>query len=422
MSDSLPENSGHWADDIQSWSHDDGTEVYLFEDHRAPLVSISINFPVHNLMAWTVENDGEIAFSGQSLDSNQELRRKRESLGVSLFSYMGDGFATIQASSLESHFEELIALIGETLSNRNYDKKELRAWHRNRILGWRATSKNPRTQLFKTALQSLYTDPNDPIRQFYDKPRKHSTDSRKLSEARDRIISVPGRTVAVAGQINRNAVEESLGNLLPEASSESIPFESYPEPTRFASGTEYRVPQEKLNQVYMALFRGGQQIYSEDYSKHLVVNQILGGTFSSRLVEKLRHEGGDTYSANLVQLLTRRRPGMVALETFTRADNELLVEEKLRLVLADIHRDGVTKEEVDAALAYLKGRQVFAQETPEAIVNQWAANRVFELPGNVHELTLEQASRLSVDEINAFIGDFYNPDLFALAKVVPKDG
>ena len=92
-----------------------------------------------------------------------------------------------------------------------------------------------------------------------------------------------------------------------------------------AVGTKYLVPQEKLNQVYMALFRGGEQIYSEDYSKHLVVNPILRGTFSSRLVEKLRHDGYDIYSANLVQILTQRIPGMVAFVTSMRADNPIPV-------------------------------------------------------------------------------------------------
>ena len=171
----------------------------------------------------------------------------------------------------------------------------------------------------------------------------------------------------------------------------------------------------------MALFRDSVAYDSDDFPKQLVVNHVLGGTFSSRLYEKLRHESGDAYSANLWRMWGGRLHGMLVLETFTRADKESVVEEKLRSALAEIHQNGITKDEVEAALAYLKGRQALANETPAHFADRWAMNRVYGRPGNVHELHLESASNLTLDEINAFIKDFYDPDRFALVKVVPED-
>lgn len=408
------------SDDLHSWSLDDGTEIHLIEDYRAPLVSIRINFPVNTLMPWVIQNDAETAFVGQLLEPEQRLRRKAENLGVSLYLSMGFGFASIGGSSLEADFEALVSLLRETLNNREYDGDELRERHRNRILGWEATSKNPRTTLYKSALEGLYPVPDDPRHSFYSKPGNITTDSRKLSDIRDRIISVPGRVIAVAGHIDRKTVEELISDLLPEASTEGIPSEPFPAATSFSPGTVFTITMDQLTQVYLGLVRDGVTINSEDYPKVRIANHILGGTFSSRLYEKLRHESGDTYSANLNQVFGLHEPGMLLLNTYTRADNEGVAVEKLRSVLSEISKNGVTQDEVDAALAYLNGRLLFASETPLDIAVSWATYRVYGLPGNFQELMLEKASKLTLDEINSFISDFYNPDRFALVRVVPE--
>ena len=78
---------------------------------------------------------------------------------------------------------------------------------------------------------------------------------------------------------------------------------------------------KNLTQVYMALVRDSLPFIHDDYPAYLVVNQILGGTFNSRLYQKLRHETGDTYSATLGSILTTAvRPGMLRLQTYTRVD------------------------------------------------------------------------------------------------------
>ena len=152
-----------------------------------------------------------------------------------------------------------------------------------------------------------------------------------------------------------------------------------------------------------------------------MVNQILGGTFNSRLYQKLRHETGDTYSATLGSILTTAvRPGMLRLQTYTRVDNAAETERRLIAVLEEVHTNGVTDDEIQVALAYLKGSLVFLKETPDQIVNRAAINKVASLEANFRELSLERASQLPLDEINSFASRFYDPAKFALVKVVPE--
>ena len=106
----------------------------------------------------------------------------------------------------------------------------------------------------------------------------------------------------------------------------------------------------------MALIRDSLPMIHEDYPAYLVVNQILGGTFNSRLYQKLRHETGDTYSATLSALFTTAtRPGMLRLQTYTRVDNQLDTQTRLRSVLEEVHVHGVSKTEGRTALWLTSG-------------------------------------------------------------------
>ena len=411
------------SEEIQIWHLDDGTEVLFLEDHRAPLVSIEINFPVNTLMPWVIQNDGEAAFECQMLDPARRIERKREKLGITLSASMGWRNARIGGSSLTSEFQDLVDLIRESLNNREYSKAEVKKWHRGRILNWHTSSTDPRTALRKTSMDLLYTHKDDPRKGLYAKPKGISTNSRKLANVRDVILSVPGRNIAVSGDMSRQEVNELVRDLLPDIDQTKVFSDTLLKPESFEASPVITIELKDLTQVYLALIRSSLTLSSSDFPAYTIVNQILGGTFSSRLYQRLRHDSGDSYSATLNRIYTTMfRSGLFSLDTYTHVENSKVAEEKLRSVLVEIHKNGVTKNEVDKALAYLNGSRIFYRQTPSQIVNLWAANRMQKLPGNFQQLTLDQAAKLSLGQINEFIRDFYNPGKFAMVRVVPKSG
>ncbi len=409
------------SDDIQTWFLDDGTEVLLLEDYRAPLVSIEINFNVNQLMPWSVDNSAQAAFACQMFDSDRRIQREIENSGVFVSASLGWGRARIGGSSLAVDFPKLIGLIREVLENRDYSRNEMQKWQRDRIISWRSTTTNPRTILSQAAIKLVYPNGEDPRNALYDQPLSFTRSAEKLARVRDTVLSAPTRNIAVSGSIDKEALQESIRDLLPETSVSGQFNETTGRPAAFINAEPKTIELKNLNQVYMALVRDSLPFKHEDYPAYLVVNQILGGTFNSRLYETLRHETGDTYSATLNSLFTTAtRPGMLRLQTYTRVDNSTETERRLRSVLENVYVDGVSKEEVESALAYLNGRLRFSKETPNQIVNRAAVNRVANLPSNHRELTLVRAAELSLVEINMFARRYYDPAKFALVKVVPE--
>ncbi len=409
------------SDEIQTWFLADGTEVLLLEDHRAPLVDIEINFDINRIMPWSVENSAQAAFVGQMFDTNRHIEREIERSGVYLSASMGWGRARIGGSSLVDDFPKLIELIQETFENREYSREELRKWQRERIVSWKSTTTNPRTLLNQAAIKLLYPFKDDPRNALYDRPESIELSAEKLAAIRDTVLATPARNIAVSGSINKTELQRLVKDLLPEIKEANRFSDTTRQPQEFSKTEPVVKSVTNLTQVYMALIRDSLPMIHEDYPAYLVVNQILGGTFNSRLYQKLRHETGDTYSATLSALFTTAtRPGMLRLQTYTRVDNQLDTQTRLRSVLEEVHVHGVSKTEIEQALAYLRGRLVFSNETPDQIVNLAAINKVADLPSNFRELTLKRASQLSLIEINSFAHNYYDPIKFALVKVVPE--
>ena len=409
------------TDDIQTFHLDDGTQVLLLEDYRAPLVSIEVNFLVNLLMPWSIENNAQVAFEGQTMDSDRSIRKREERLGIGMSASMGWRNARIGGSSLASDFPELVRLMKDTLNNRDYSKQDVKKWQRDHVLAWKTNQTSPRSALGEAALALIYPDPQDPRQFLYAKPKSVRFNADEFANVRDRVIAATERNIAVSGAINKAELLELLHDLLP-AKNESNSFaDTASKPASLSSGTSKTIEFDDLTQVYVGLARDSLPFVHEDYPAYLIVNQVLGGGFSSRLYEKIRHEFGDSYSATLSTLTTTAtRPGMLMIRTYTRLDNAEAMEQRLSDVLHTIHEKGINEEEVERALSFLRGRRIFAQQTPNGVVNEAAVNLLHGLPANFLDVAYDQAERLSLAEINDFARDFYNPDKFALVKVVPK--
>ena len=406
---------------IDSWSIDEATEVYFLEDNRAPLVYIRLNFPVNYLMAWAVENHAQAAFDCQIFAPERRLERKWRELGVSLSVSMGWSYASISGSSLTADFADLIELIRAVMNNREYDKSQMRQWQRARVINWQTNQTSPQTTLVRTAISSVFPDDNDPRVQTYARPADFPRNSERLASVRDQIIATPGRNIAVAGQIDKATLQDLLKDLLPELSDESIPSTKKRTTRRFSADSQYQENVKDLTQSYIGYVRGTLPTTSDQYPKYRLVNHALGGTFSSRLYERLRHESGDTYGVSLGHYFHGVEEGMLLIRTYTQTANADAAIAKLKDVLTEVSAEGITQAEVDDAIAYMEGREIFLAETPQGIVNRWAGNKLLGRPGDFQTKTLQRAAQLSLDEINEFAADFYHPDHFALVKVEGTD-
>ena len=403
-----------------SWSVDPSTEAVLFEDHRAPVVTLVIELPAGSWSPWVLRSGAATGFTFQDDDPARELKRRADALGVSIELDVEPRAAVARVTALRADIEPAVALLREVLANRDYDPRELARSRRETKILWRQNDTDVGFQLSRAAVRELFAE-GDPRRRAWEEPPPLETDREKLARSRDVLLRLPGRLAGFAGDLTRDDAERWLSGLLPPAGEPPPDLTPRLLPLRpgAARARERNIPIRKLTQVYLAYVRDSLPWGDERRPAFLVADHVLGGHFYSRLVVALRHEGGETYGAG-----TREdgdvAPGTYRVSTFTRAANASRIEGKLLETVRAFREGGITEEERATAVSALAGARAFARQSPAQLLARYRLERRTGLPPGTLDATVDRAAALTLDEINTFIREFYDPAVFSMLRVVPR--
>ncbi len=408
------------GDGLETWPLPDGTAVLLLEDHRAPTVSVTLEFPAGTWSPWAQEHHASEAFSIQLFDPDRSLLSRADRLSVNVSASMGPRASTIHGSCLAEDLGALVELMRDVMTNRDFDEKELVRWRKARRIRWESSLKDPHFRKAQATARLFFTE-DDPRRRAYETPDDVVTNAEVLLPVRDAILRLPGRTIAVAGGVTRAELEPLIGNLLPPPAQapEGLAPVFRPLSGRDARPALTTVTMPRLTQVYFSLVRESPTLLDDDYPAFVLANHVLGGHFFSRLYVALRHEGGETYGAS-ARSTAGVEPGTLALQTFTRTGNAAATEAKIRKVLAAFHEGGVTEEERATAASYMLGRRPFGRQHPSQVLARRLAERRLGLPLGFYDAVADRAAALTLEEVNVFVKRFYDPAAFRMIRVESK--
>jgi predicted Zn-dependent peptidase len=409
------------AASVLTWTVDAGTQGALVEDHRAPVVSIAIEFPVGTWSPWAVAHHAEDAFVHQDDDPDRSLLTRADALAATIELSMRDRFASFDLRCLRADLAETAALAKDVLANTRYDVHDLKRAQRERAILWRGNDTDVGFRMGQATARVLYAR-DDPRRLPYEKLQPGGTDVKELVATRDQLIRFPGRVVAFAGDLTLDEAKRFAEGLLPPP-AESAPAGVTPRLSTLtppaSRSRDLSIPIRNLTQVYLAYGRDSIPWTDPRRPALLVADHVLAGHFYSRLYVALRHDAGDTYGVG-----TKDRgdvvPGSYAATTFTRIDNAGPIEAKLRQAMTLFREHGITEEERAGAIAYLRGNRAFDRQSAGQLLERWLKERRFGLSPGFLDDQIERAAMVSLDDVNAFIRDFYDPAQFSMLRAVPK--
>jgi predicted Zn-dependent peptidase len=219
--------------------------------------------------------------------------------------------------------------------------------------------------------------------------------------------------VAAAGSIDHDALVElvqSAGVERAGAHAPALPSTPPPHAARvrfFAKDTE---------QYHVCL--GGPGLARDDERRFAlrVLDNILGGTSSSRLFQEVRERRGLAYSVYSFQSLYAGT-GQIGLYLGTRPDN---VGRALRVVADELERfraDPATPEELERSKENVKGRVLLGLESTTARMNRLGASVLAGMPLlSVDELE-QRIDAVTVDDLRELAGELLAPERLSAAGI-----
>ena len=166
----------------------------------------------------------------------------------------------------------------------------------------------------------------------------------------------PGSTIlAVAGDFNAAEMKAKLTEVFGAWPAHAVKSVFIPAASPAKGKRLLLVDKPDASQTYFAIGNTGVAVNDPDRVAIHVVNTIFGGRFTSELNEALRVESGYTYGVESF-FDQRKGPGPFVIFSFTKNETTTPALDLALQILAKLHTDGVTQQQLKSAESYIKGQ------------------------------------------------------------------
>jgi zinc protease len=362
-----------------------GMRLLGVEYHRVPWLSLTF-MAKRGAETDPLEKPGvadwaaELLTLGTVRRSQLQLAEDIESRGAVLDGRGGWDATLINLEGLAEDFPELMATLAEVIQTPGFPEDEFLLLKERRRAELVHQQDDPREMANVRYLRLFFGDSPYGHAVEGDLDRLDNLGLSDLEEFHRREFTPATATLVVVGMMPFARVQEEAARLWGHWSGGGPASPAYVSaPANLGAPGIYLVDRPDLTQSEIRVGHLGLPRAHPDYFPLKLANYILGeGGFSSRLMTRIRSDLGFTYGIRS-SFSFRRAPGPFIVSTFTPAENTAQVVKEIRSVIAEVHQNGVTAQELAEAQSYYVGHFPLGLETSRGIGRQVLSIDLYDL-------------------------------------------
>jgi predicted Zn-dependent peptidase len=362
-----------------------GIPVWVVERRELPLVTVRLSLRRAGSTSDPAGKAGLAGYTADLLDEGAgglgavELAARLERLGTTLRTWAEEDAAYVEIGCLARNLQPSLALMAKVVTAPAFDAKEAARVREDRLIAVALRRDEPGAVahlILEGALLGPQSPYGHPALGYAGELEQVTVDDAREFHARHYDAS--SSALLVAGDVDAAAVMKMLDAEL-GAWRGAPPGADLSGGAPVRRGRLYVVDRGGAPQSHVLL--GGVGIARSDpraFALEVVAN-ALGGTFSSRLIHRLREELGYTYDARLVGAY-HRGTGLVVVDTSVVTPRTAAAIREIVRILADVRQRGLTADELKAAQQNLMRSLPQAFESVDGIAALYSDLAVTGLP------------------------------------------
>lgn len=179
----------------------------------------------------------------------------------------------------------------------------------------------------------------------------------------------------------------------------------------------YFVPKEDVTQSNIAMVHPGTVRNNPDYYAIAVMNEVLSGGFSGRLMQRLRSERGLTYGAGGGLGAGWDHPTLFSVSLATKSGTTLEAVEALRNEVVALASSPVTPQELSLAKESILNAYVFQMDSRAKALNQQILLEFYGFPANYFENYPREIEKVTTADVERAGKKYVRPDQLAVLVV-----
>ncbi len=351
-------------------------------------------------------------FRGTDRYGSLEIDQIFDTMGAELNAGTGKENTSVYARVIDDHLPQAFDVVGDMVWHPRIDDADL-ANEREIVLEEIAMYEDdPQDRVFDVLGEAVFGDHplGRPVIGRADVIA--NTSAAGLRDFHARHYAPGDVVIAAAGSLDHDAVVE-LARGLDVPTRPRAPHQP-PVPARLPP--HLRFLKKDTEQYHITL--GAPALARNDDRRFIlrVLDNILGGTSSSRLFQEVRELRGLAYNVYSFQSL-HADTGLIGVYLGTRPDN---VAPALQVVADELERlraDGVTDEELERSKENVKGRIVLSLESTASRMSRLGSAVLSELPLLSLDEVVERIESVTVGELNDLLRELLAPERLSAAAV-----
>jgi zinc protease len=397
-----------------------GIQLMLMEYRRAPTLSVEALFP-GGASGDPVEKAGVAAMTadllkrGTSSRTAIQIAEEIDFLGGSLNAGAGDDSLTVSLSVLSKDADAGLNLLADVIRRSVFPPEEIERERQLALAGLQSLPDSPEETATRVATETVFRGHPYGVFRTIASVKRITRDD--LLRYYQRFI-VPDRlTIIAVGSFQIPQMIEKLRarfeDWTPSGSAAPTVAEARPTPRQLVL-----IDKPDATQTQVRLIRPAFRRNHPDFFAAELADAMLGGGFTSRLVDEIRVNRSLTYGIGS-RFRLHKYGGFLAISTFTRIETTRAMLDALNGVLKRTAERGFTSEELQKVKSYLAGMFALGLQTPDALADILSDIALYNLPADYLQTYLTRLLAVPLTEVNRIARAYCRPESFSVVLVTP---
>ena len=395
--------------DYQSFMLKNGLQVFVVENHKLPRIQFSLQ--LKNNQLFQGEKEGYVSMAetlmgtGTKTRTKAQLDEETDFIGANL----NTGGNGIFASSLSKHTSKLLDLMTDVLYNPSFLPEEMEKLKTQTLSGLAASKDDPNS-IAGNVRNALLYGPEHPYGLFTTEKSVSAITLDDCKNYYNTYYRPDNAYLIIVGDIDLKTAKSLTEKYFAKWTAGEVKNPTYAQPqepakTYVALVDRASSVQSVINISYPVNLMPGTQ----DAIKTRVTNQILGGGFSSRLMQNLREKHGYTYGARS-QLSPDNLIGNFNASASVR--NEV-TDSSVYEFLSELRRmvnEPVSEKELALAKAEISGAFGRSLENPQTIASFALNTARYNLPKDYYNNYLKSVDAVTIADVQSTAKKYIRPE------------
>jgi zinc protease len=394
----------------KTYQFKEGLPLFVLNAGHQPIIKLEL---VCDAGSWYEPHNGVAYFTAKMLQegtqhkSARDIARYIDQYGASFHIQVRPDTCTFTLTTLSRHLVPMLALLAELLLAPAFDTQRLA--HIKQLTTQRLkVDAQKNSHVAHKKLKAILFDSTHPYgRQLTEAAIADITPAHLKHYHKNRLLA--GCRLLVSGQVHEKDLQTIQQYLQPLPIQAPDPVLS---PWSTQACTQIHLEKEASLQAAISM---GKVLFAKnhpDYLPLLVVNELLGGYFGSRLMRNIREDKGYTYGifSNMVPL--KHTSYLLIATEVTRASAQAACQEITKEIKV-LQTVPVPEEELKTLQNYMLGSFLSEINDPFAVMEKFKAAYLYGLDQKYYEQWYDTIRRISALQIMALANEYLDTDSFS---------